>query len=120
MLYTTAKVKLRTEAFTGHNQRYKGKRIKLFLCLIKNIMKMYEEVEVYLNTFLISARDGGEQSASYPGHFTPGTQWTGGWICPRASQNIIMLIKNPWACQELNSVIQHSLIIILSHPISEL
>jgi hypothetical protein len=38
---------------------------------------------------LTSALDGGEWSASRPGHFipgerTPGTDWIGGWVGPRA------------------------------------
>jgi hypothetical protein len=41
-------------------------------------------------SFLTSALDGGEWSASRPGHAftpgekTPGTHWTGGWVGPRA------------------------------------
>jgi len=45
---------------------------KLFLCLIKHIMKVYGEMEVYLHTFLTLALDGGEWSASHPCHFNPG------------------------------------------------
>jgi hypothetical protein len=40
----------------------------------------------------ISALDGGEWSASSPGHFTPregtpATHWIGGWVVPRAGIN---------------------------------
>jgi len=35
-------------------------------------MKMYGGVEVEFHSFLISALDGGEWSASYPDRFTPG------------------------------------------------
>ena len=35
-------------------------------------MKTYEEVEVQLHLFLMSAQEGGERSASHPGCFTPG------------------------------------------------
>jgi hypothetical protein len=40
--------------------------------------------------FLASALDGGEWSASRPGHFTPweissDTHWIGGWVGPRAA-----------------------------------
>jgi hypothetical protein len=35
-------------------------------------MKTYEEVEVELHLFLMSAQEGGEWSASHPGCFTPG------------------------------------------------
>jgi hypothetical protein len=39
-------------------------------------------------TFLASALEGGEWSASHPCHFTPGerapsTHWIGGWVGPR-------------------------------------
>jgi len=38
---------------------------------------------------LTLALDGGDWSASHPGHFIPGkrapcTHWIGGWVCPRA------------------------------------
>jgi hypothetical protein len=35
-------------------------------------------------SFLTSALDGGEWSASCPGERTPGTHWTGGCVGPRA------------------------------------
>jgi hypothetical protein len=43
-------------------------------------MKTYRGVEVYLRSFLTSALDGGEWSASRPSRFSPrerapGTQW---------------------------------------------
>jgi hypothetical protein len=42
---------------------------------------------MYLCAFFTSALDGGEWSASCPGHFiprerAPGTQWIGGWVGP--------------------------------------
>jgi hypothetical protein len=56
---------------------------------------------------LISALDGGERSASRPGHFTPreratGTQWTGGWVGPRAVLDAVVKRKVPSPLQELN------------------
>jgi hypothetical protein len=46
--------------------------VKFSLCLTKNqAMKRIGGVEVYLHTFLTSALDGGEWSASRPGLFTP-------------------------------------------------
>jgi hypothetical protein len=59
-------------------------KVKLSLYLIKHhAMKTYWGVEVYLHVFSTSALDGGEWSASHPGHFTPrerapGTHWIGG------------------------------------------
>jgi hypothetical protein len=51
-------------------------------------MKAYGGVDVYILIFLTSALDGGEWSASHPGHFTPeerapGTHCIGGWVGPR-------------------------------------
>jgi len=48
-------------------------------------MKVYWGVDVCLHAFLTSELDGGEWSASRPGHFTPrertpGTHWLGGWV----------------------------------------
>jgi hypothetical protein len=45
-------------------------------------------------TFLTLALDGGEWSASRPGHFTageraPDTHWIGGWVGPRAGLNAV-------------------------------
>jgi hypothetical protein len=47
--------------------------------------------------FLTSALDGGEWSASRPGHFTlmeraPGTHWIGGWVGPNAGLDAV--VKN--------------------------
>jgi hypothetical protein len=46
-------------------------------------MKAYGGVDVYLHVFLASALIGGEWSASFPGRFTPGTHWIGGWVGPK-------------------------------------
>jgi hypothetical protein len=40
-------------------------------------MKTYGGVEVQFHAFLTSALDGGECSASLPGHSTSGTRWVG-------------------------------------------
>jgi hypothetical protein len=55
----------------------------------------------------------GEQSASYPDHFTsrgisPGTQCSGGWVGPRAGLGILEKRTNSWPFQESN---HHFLII---------
>jgi hypothetical protein len=51
-------------------------------------MKIYGEVDVYIDVFLTSALLEGEWSASRFGRFTPregapGTHWIGGWVGPR-------------------------------------
>jgi hypothetical protein len=48
-------------------------------------MKIYGEVEVWLQPFLASALDGSEWSVSSLGHFItgkepPGAHWKGGWL----------------------------------------
>jgi hypothetical protein len=55
-------------------------------------------MEVKLHAILTSALDGGEWSASRPGHFTPGeraqgTHWTGGWVDPRAGLDAVVRRK---------------------------
>jgi len=55
---------------------------------------------------LTLALDGGEWSASYPSCFTtresaPITQWIGGWVGPRAGQDMV-LKKFPAPHQESN------------------
>jgi hypothetical protein len=52
-------------------------------------MKTYAAVVVEIYVFVTSALVGVEWSASRTGRFTPGekapgTQWTGGWVGPRA------------------------------------
>jgi hypothetical protein len=49
---------------------------------------------------LTSALDGGEWSASHPGHFTPrerihGTHWIGGCVGPRAVLDVVVKRKIP-------------------------
>jgi hypothetical protein len=56
---------------------------------------------------LISALDGGEWSASRPGHFTPrekapGIQWIGGWVGPRAVLHTVVKRKISSPRQESN------------------
>jgi len=63
-------------------------------------MKAYWGVEVYLHDFLTSELDGGEWSASLPGHFTPrqrapGTHWIGGLVDPRAGLHTAAKRKIP-------------------------
>jgi hypothetical protein len=65
-------------------------------------------VEVQLHTFLTSALDGGEWSASCPADFTPreydpGTQWTGSLVGPRAGlDTAVAKIKYPCPYRESN------------------
>jgi hypothetical protein len=49
-------------------------------------MKAYGGMNVYIHIFLTSALlAGGEWSASFAGHFTPGTHYIGGWVDPRTA-----------------------------------
>jgi hypothetical protein len=52
-------------------------------------MKAYEGLDVWIHISFTSVLVGGECSASRPDHFTPGertpgTQWIGSWVDPRA------------------------------------
>jgi hypothetical protein len=64
------------------------------------------EVWKYSSTHpLTSALDGGEWSASRPGHFTPrerapGTHWIGGWVGPRAVLDVVVKRKIPSPSRE--------------------
>jgi hypothetical protein len=67
-------------------------------------------LEDWRNSFnhsLTSALDGGEWSASRPGHFTsreraPGTHWIGGWVGPRAVLDSVVKRKIPSPRRESN------------------
>jgi hypothetical protein len=61
---------------------------------------MYWWVEAQLHTFLTSALDGGEWSASRPGRFTPresapGASGMGGWVGPRACLDTVVKSSQP-------------------------
>jgi hypothetical protein len=63
-------------------------------------MKAYWESGGKLHSFLTSALDGGEWSASRPGCITPrerapGTHWIGGWVGPRAVLDAVVKTKIP-------------------------
>jgi hypothetical protein len=69
-------------------------------------MKTYWGSGGIAHTFLTSALDGGEWSASRPGRFTPreralGTHWMGGWVGPRAVLDMVKR-KIPSPRQESN------------------
>ena len=64
-------------------------------------MKAYRGVVVQLHSFLTSADEW--WSASCPGCFTPGTQWTGGWVGLMASLGSLEKRKISSCCQDLNS-----------------
>jgi hypothetical protein len=58
---------------------------------------------------LTSALDGGEWSASRPGHFTPkerapGTHWIGGWVGSRTVLEAVMKRKIPSTRRESNPI----------------
>jgi len=55
--------------------------------VVPEILTEHHAVKVQLHTFLTSALDGGEWSASCPGRFTPkeratGTHWIAGFVGP--------------------------------------
>jgi hypothetical protein len=64
-------------------------------------------VEVQLHSFLTSAFDGGEWSASHPDRFTPrekafGTHWIRGWVGHRAVLDAAVKRKIPSPRRESN------------------
>jgi len=64
-------------------------------------------VEVSLRASLTLALDGGKNSASSPGHFTPGeratgTHWIEGQAGPTAGLDTVVKRKIPCPCQESN------------------
>jgi hypothetical protein len=62
---------------------------------------------IALHAFLASALDGGEWSASRPGHFTPrerapGTHRIGGWVGLRAGLDAVVKRKILSSCRDSN------------------
>jgi hypothetical protein len=58
------------------------------------------------------ALEGGEWSASRPGHFTPrerapGTHWIGGWMGPRAVLDAVVKRKIPSPRREISLLSKH-------------
>jgi hypothetical protein len=75
-------------------------------------MKAYWGSEGKLHTFLTSALDGGEWSASHTGCFTPrerasGAHLIGGWVGPRAGPDAVMKRKIPSPSRDSNPQIIH-------------
>jgi hypothetical protein len=78
-----------------------------------------------MKALLTSAQDGGEWSASRLSHFTPsertpGTQWIGSWVGPRAGLHVEMKRKIPNPCWDSNfwTFCQYPSTIPLSYPSS--
>jgi hypothetical protein len=64
-------------------------------------------MEVQHHSFLTSALDGGEWSATRPSRFTPrerapGSHWIGGWVSPRAVLDAVVKRKIPSPRRESN------------------
>jgi hypothetical protein len=56
-------------------------------------MKTYGGVDVYIHIFLTSALAEGEWSALCPCRVTPGINWIGGWVDPRAGLDDIKKLE---------------------------
>jgi len=69
-------------------------------------MKMYRRLDVQLDT-LTSALNGSCQPhalVALPlGKELPSINWTGGWVGPRASQDMVITTKSPCPCWEIKS-----------------
>jgi hypothetical protein len=70
-------------------------------------MKTYLGVEVQLHSFLTSALDGDEWSASrlvrfIPTERAPGTHCIGGWVDPRAVLDAVVKRKIASPCRDSN------------------
>jgi len=64
-------------------------------------MKMYPVFLIKHHTMRTYWGNGGEWSASCPGHFaprerTPSTHWIGGWLVPRADLDVVVKRKFPF------------------------
>jgi len=79
----------------------KMQKVNFFLCLItRHAMMTHGWVTVYLHAFLTSALDRCEWSASGASRFirrerTPGTNWIGGFVGPRAGLHVVANRKVP-------------------------
>jgi hypothetical protein len=74
-------------------------------------MKGYWGVELQLRALLTSALDGGEWSASRPGHFTSserahGTHWIGGRVGPGAVLDAVVKREIHSPCRDSSTIIQ--------------
>jgi hypothetical protein len=74
------------------------KQVDLSLCLTKNHMKTYGDVEVYLHAFLTWTLDEGEWTASHTDRYTPGertaaSHWIGDRVGPRAGLDSMARIE---------------------------
>jgi len=92
--------------------------MKLSLCLTKYLavkafstyLNAYGGMDVLLQTFLISALDGGEWSTSRSGRFNPekkvpGSHWTPGWLGQKAGLGAVAKRRNSCLAGNRKSVI---------------
>jgi hypothetical protein len=56
-----------------NNNQSTSHEVKIYIIPMHN-MKAYEEVETKLHSFITSALDADEKSASHPSHFSPRTR----------------------------------------------
>jgi hypothetical protein len=78
-----------------HRVNFRYEKVKFSLCFTKHhAIKTHEGVEVQIHALLTLELDGREWSVSRPGRFTlgkgtPETHWTGGWLDPTASLDVV-------------------------------
>jgi hypothetical protein len=76
-------------------------------------MKAYREVELQFHSFLSSALDRREWSASRPNRFRPkegaiGAHWIGGWVGPRTNLDAVGEMKPSFAAWSVPTTPQFS------------
>jgi hypothetical protein len=88
----------------------KGKVVPVLFETKYHAMKAYWGMEIKLHTFLISALDGSEWSASRSGRLTtretaPGTHWIGGCVGYRAVPDAVVKRKIPSPYRDSNPLL---------------
>jgi len=71
------------------------------------VVPVHHAMKAYWWSGGIDPLDGGEWSASRPGHYiprerAPGAKWRGGWVGPRADLDVLVTRKIPSPCRDSN------------------